>query len=81
MTESPQTHLLLNLDQAARGLAVSRRTLQALIYRGELPSVRIGRCRRIAAADLQRFVEGLRQQQQTGDSERRPRLLAAGDKP
>lgn len=51
--------LLVNLDEVAQSLSLSRRSVQALIYRGELPSVTIGRCRRIAVADLEAFVRRL----------------------
>jgi excisionase family DNA binding protein len=51
---------LVGLDEAAARLSLSRRTLQSLLYAGKLRSVKIGRCRRVAIADLELFVEGLR---------------------
>ncbi len=54
--------LLLTLDEAARSLSMSKRTVEDLVYRGDLPSVRVGRCRRIAAQDLADYVDGLRQE-------------------
>lgn len=56
MTEA----LLVGLDEAARMLALSRRTLQGLVYSGDLPSIKVGRSRRIAVADLEAFVNQLR---------------------
>jgi excisionase family DNA binding protein len=53
--------LLVSLDEAARRLAMSRRSVQNLTYSGALPALAIGRSRRIAVADLERFVEQLRQ--------------------
>ena len=55
-----QRPLLLTEDEAATTLAVSKRTLQSLIYSGVLPSVKIGRSRRVAAADLELYVGRLR---------------------
>lgn len=52
--------LLVSIDEAARRLAISRRNVQGLIYEGRLQSVKVGRCRRIAAVDLELFVERLR---------------------
>ena len=56
--------LLVGVDEAARMLSLSKRSVQQLIYLGELPSVLIGRCRRIRIDDLVAFVERLR-----GDSD------------
>ncbi len=52
--------LLLDLLQVANALSVSRRTVQGLVYAGALPSVKIGRSRRVALADLEVFVAKLR---------------------
>jgi excisionase family DNA binding protein len=52
--------LLLSLDQAAAALSLSRRTVQTLIYSAELPSVKVGRSRRVAVADLHAYVDRLR---------------------
>lgn len=54
--------LLLTLDDAAHRLSLSRRGVQGLIYQGALHSVKVGRCRRIAVADLEAFVNGLREE-------------------
>jgi excisionase family DNA binding protein len=49
--------LLLDVRGVAAALSVSRRTVQGLIYTGELASVKIGRCRRVSAAELAAFVQ------------------------
>jgi excisionase family DNA binding protein len=54
--------LLISLDEAARRLALCRRTVQELTYQGQLPSLKIGRARRIAVVDLETFAERLRQE-------------------
>lgn len=53
----PDYPMLLTIPEAARLLAVGRTTLYALIGRGELQAVAIGRARRIPRAALQEFVE------------------------
>jgi excisionase family DNA binding protein len=54
--ESP---LLLTVDEAARQLSIGRSHLYEYLLRGGLPSIRIGRSRRIASRDLEAFVERL----------------------
>ena len=51
---------LVTLPGAARLLEVSRSKLYELVAAGELPTVRIGRSRRIAVADLEEFVRRCR---------------------
>lgn len=51
--------VLLTVDEAARALSVGRTTLYGLLADGRLPSVRIGRARRVSAAALRDFAESL----------------------
>lgn len=51
--------LLLTPEEAAETLAVSRSRIYELLGDGSLPSVRLGRARRIRHSDLVRFVEKL----------------------
>jgi len=53
--------LLMDVRAAARALSVSPRTVQLLAARGELPSLKIGKLRRFALTDLQRFIDARRQ--------------------
>jgi len=48
----------LPVKAAAALIHVSEPTLRAIIRRGELPSLMIGRCRRIRRADLAAFLAG-----------------------
>ena len=48
---------LLPVDSAARYLGVSRAAIERLVYRGELPAVKIGRSIRFDVRDLDRFIE------------------------
>jgi excisionase family DNA binding protein len=50
------SHLLSARDVADR-LGVSERYVFILLARGELPSIKLGKLRRIPAAALDRFVE------------------------
>lgn len=54
--------LLVDLRQASALLSVSSRAVQQLVYDGHLPSVKVGRRRLIASADLEAFVDRLRQE-------------------
>ena len=47
---------LLDVDAVCTRLAVRRPSIYALIRRGELPAVRVGRLWRIPAVALERFV-------------------------
>jgi excisionase family DNA binding protein len=50
---------LLRVEEAAEWLGLGRTKAYELVYRGILPSVTIGRSRRISVVALQAFVERL----------------------
>ena len=50
---------LLRVEEAAEWLGLSRTKAYELVYRGALPSVTIGRSRRVPMAALKAFVERL----------------------
>jgi excisionase family DNA binding protein len=52
--------LLVTVDEAARQLSIGRSHLYEYLLSGSLPSIRIGRSRRIATRDLNAFIERLR---------------------
>ncbi len=56
MTNTTPAPLLVTLTDAAHMLALSRRTLDRMVYSGRLPSVTIGRRRLIRVADLSRLA-------------------------
>lgn len=56
----PWEPLLFTVDEAARRLSIARSNVYRHMARGELRSVSIGRCRRIALEDLNEFVRRLR---------------------
>lgn len=51
--------LLLTPEEAAKALRIGRNKVYELIASGELPSVKLGRCRRIPVDALRRFVDAL----------------------
>ncbi|MFF7635612.1 helix-turn-helix domain-containing protein [Kitasatospora sp. NPDC008050] len=59
------TLIALTVEEAARRLGVGRTTMYALVASGEVPSVTIGRLRRIPAQALGEYVAALAQ---TADS-------------
>lgn len=50
----------LTINDAAKQLSVSRVTVYALIERGLLASLKIGRCRRILQTDLDDYLQRCR---------------------
>jgi excisionase family DNA binding protein len=50
------TEVLLTVPEAARRLALGRTLVYSLIADGSLPSLKIGRARRIPASALERWV-------------------------
>jgi excisionase family DNA binding protein len=57
--------ILLTPEQAAEMLGIGRWKLYDLLRRRELPSVRIGSCRRIPASAIDQFVADLQRRQVT----------------
>jgi excisionase family DNA binding protein len=52
--------LLLTVDEAAHRLGIGRSHTYVYVLKGELPSVKIGRSRRVPVQALQEFIERLR---------------------
>jgi excisionase family DNA binding protein len=56
-TELPDPTLVaLTVEEAARRLGVGRTTMYALVASGEVPSVTIGRLRRVPAEALKEYI-------------------------
>jgi excisionase family DNA binding protein len=55
--------VLLTVHEAAEQLGVGRSFLYGVIQRGDLPTVKLGRARRVPAAELSLYVERLQQEQ------------------
>lgn len=56
---TPDRGPLFKVYEAAEYLTVNARTIERLIEAGALPSVKIGRARRIFKADLDAYLDGL----------------------
>jgi putative molybdopterin biosynthesis protein len=56
---------LLNVEEAAGYLGITSWTVRRLVWRGELPSVPVGRCVRIDRKDLDDFIQ--RQKSRNGE--------------
>lgn len=51
---------LLTVNEVSKLMAVARATVYKLMANGELPWHKIGKCRRVALADLQEFLRNAR---------------------
>jgi excisionase family DNA binding protein len=64
-SNTPTRHtLLLTPQQAAKALAISQRKLWGMTAAGEIPCIRLGRCKRYRVEALQEFLES---QEKGGD--------------
>lgn len=61
--------LLLSIEQVARALSCSVRTVENLIRRRELSSIRVGRLRRVPRAAITDYIARLEREQADGDVE------------
>jgi excisionase family DNA binding protein len=52
--------LLLSTAEVARCLGISERFAKNLIYSGSLPSLKVGRLRRVRRGDLDRWIDSQR---------------------
>ncbi len=62
-TSTVHKKLAYSLEEAAELLSLSRSVLYRLIQEGDLPTVLVGRSRRITYAQLDAFVRKLEQEQ------------------
>jgi excisionase family DNA binding protein len=60
-----QGKMLLTVDEAAQRLGIGRSHAYIFVMKGELPSLKLGRSRRVPADELENFVERLRSEQLT----------------
>ena len=54
---NPPERLVVTVPEAARMLGLSRARLYPLISTGEIPSLKIGRCRRVPVREIESFIE------------------------
>lgn len=55
--------MVYTIEEAAELLSLSRAQLYRLIELEDLPSIKIGKCRRVTYAQLETFVQWLEQRQ------------------
>jgi excisionase family DNA binding protein len=60
LMEETAPRALLNLNQAAHYLGVSRRHVERLLAAGTLPRLHLGRAVRVAVRDLDNYIDSLR---------------------
>ncbi len=58
-TATPQDRVLLTVEDAAKRLHIGRTTAWGLVKSGELPSVQIGRLRRVPASAVNAYATRL----------------------
>ncbi|MGE0541498.1 MAG: helix-turn-helix domain-containing protein [Dehalococcoidia bacterium] len=61
MVPTSDVRLLLDVQETCTALKISRTQLYAVMQRGELPPVRIGRSVRFAVRDVEAFIERQRE--------------------
>ena len=59
---------LLKIEDAARVLSLGRSKTYQLVMEGAIPSIHIGRSRRVPAAALERWIDQRTQESETGRS-------------
>jgi excisionase family DNA binding protein len=55
--QTEETKRLLSADELARELGVGRTTAYALLWSGQIPSMKIGRLRKVRREDVQAFID------------------------
>ncbi len=58
MNSNTDSKLLLAVPEVARRLGMGRSFVYQLVMKGEIPSIKLGRARRIPVSALEKFVEG-----------------------
>lgn len=57
----PETKLLLTVEEVAERLGIGRTHAYGYVVRGDIASIKLGRCRRVPLAALEGFVARLRE--------------------
>ena len=55
--QAEQTKRLLSAEELARELGVGRTTTYALLWSGAIPSMKMGRLRKVRREDVQAFID------------------------
>jgi excisionase family DNA binding protein len=54
--QTEETKKLLSADDLARELGVGRTTAYSLLWKGAIPSMRVGRLRRVRREDVEAYI-------------------------
>jgi excisionase family DNA binding protein len=54
--QTEQTKRLLSADELARELGVGRTTAYSLLWSGAIPSIKVGRLRKVRREDLEAYI-------------------------
>ncbi len=54
--QAEQTKRLLSADELARELGIGRTSAYALLWSGQIPSMKVGRLRKVRAEDVETFI-------------------------
>ncbi len=57
-TQTEETKRLLSADELAQELGVGRTTAYSLLWSGTIPSMKVGRLRKVRRKDVEAFIEG-----------------------
>lgn len=55
--QAEETKRLLSADELARELGVGRTTAYTLLWSGTIPSMKVGRLRKVRREDLEAYIE------------------------
>jgi excisionase family DNA binding protein len=55
--QTEETKKLLSADELARELGVGRTTAYSLLWSGAIPSMKVGRLRKVRREDLEAYIE------------------------
>lgn len=55
-TDMGEGQIMLTVEQSAQRLGISRNLMYKLIATGEMPSKKVGRCRRVSASQLEAWA-------------------------
>ena len=55
--QTEETKRLLSADELAKELGVGRTTAYALLWSGQIPSMKVGRLRKVRREDVEAFIQ------------------------
>jgi excisionase family DNA binding protein len=55
-TRHPLSKRLLSVEELARELGIGRTSAYALLWSGQIPSMKVGRLRKVRAEDVEAFI-------------------------